>query len=144
MCSSDLLPFCGYHFGDYFNHWLKVGKTIKAAPKIFAVNWFRRDEHGKFMWPGFGDNMRVLKWIVERCEGKGGAADTPIGRMPRYEDIELKGIAGFTRDAFVELTNVDKKLWLEEVKDHERLFGELSARMPAEMLEQRKALEKAL
>ena len=139
-----MLPFCGYHFGDYFNHWLKIGKTLTQAPKIFAVNWFRRDEHGKFMWPGFGDNMRVLKWIIERCEGKSGAADTPIGRMPRYEDIELKGISGFSKKAFDDLTRVDKKLWLEEVKDHERLFGELSARMPAEMMEQRKALEKAL
>jgi phosphoenolpyruvate carboxykinase (GTP) len=141
-----MLPFCGYHFGDYFGHWLKVGKALTqaTAPKIFAVNWFRRDEMGKFMWPGFGDNMRVLKWIIERCEGKGGAADTPIGMMPRYEDIELKGITGFSKKAFEELTKVDKALWQAEVKDHERLFGELSARMPAEMMEQRKQLEKAL
>ena len=141
-----MLPFCGYHFGDYFNHWLKVGKALTqaTAPKIFAVNWFRRDEMGKFMWPGFGDNMRVLKWIIERCEGKGGATDTPIGMMPRFEDIELKGITGFSKKAFEELTKVDKTLWQAEVKDHERLFGELAARMPAEMIEQRKQLEKAL
>ncbi len=139
-----MLPFCGYHFGDYFGHWLKVGKALTQAPKIFAVNWFRRDEHGKFMWPGFGDNMRVLKWIIERCEGKGGAADTPIGMMPRFEDIELKGITGFSKKAFEELTKVDKTLWQAEVKDHERLFGELASRMPAEMIEQRKQLEKAL
>ncbi|HTE14274.1 MAG TPA: phosphoenolpyruvate carboxykinase (GTP), partial [Burkholderiales bacterium] len=106
-----MLPFCGYHFGDYFNHWLKVGKTLAHAPKIFAVNWFRRDEHGKFIWPGFGDNMRVLKWIIERCEGKSGASDTPIGKMPRYEDMELKGITGFSKKAFDELTKVDKTLW---------------------------------
>ena len=141
-----MLPFCGYHFGDYFGHWLKVGKSLStaAAPKIFAVNWFRRDEHGKFMWPGFGDNMRVLKWIIERCEGKGGATETPVGKMPRYEDMELKGIAGFSKQAFEELTHVDKAMWQAEVKDHERLFGELAARMPVEMIEQRKALEKAL
>ncbi len=139
-----MLPFCGYHFGDYFNHWLKVGKTVAQAPKIFAVNWFRRDELGKFMWPGYGENMRVLKWIIERCEGKSGAADTAIGKMPRYEDMELKGIGGFSKKAFDELTKVDKKLWQAEVKDHERLFGELLARMPAEMLEQRRQLEKAL
>ena len=141
-----MLPFCGYHFGDYFNHWLKVGKALTqaTAPKIFAVNWFRRDEMGKFMWPGFGDNMRVLKWIIERCEGKGGATDTPIGMMPRFEDIELKGITGFSKKAFEELTKVDKTLWQAEVKDHERLFGELAARMPAEMIEQRNQLEKAL
>jgi len=139
-----MLPFCGYHFGDYFNHWLKVGKALTQAPKIFAVNWFRRDEHGKFMWPGYGDNMRVLKWIVERCEGKSGATDTPVGRMPRYEDMELSGINGFSKAAFEKLTEVDGALWKEEVKDHERLFGELASRMPAEMIELRKQLERAL
>ena len=141
-----MLPFCGYHFGDYFGHWLKVGKALTqtVAPKIFAVNWFRRDEHGKFMWPGFGDNMRVLKWIIERCEGKAGATDTPVGKMPRYEDMELKGITGFSKKAFDDLTKVDKTLWQAEVKDHERLFGELASRMPAEMNEQRKQLEQAL
>ena len=139
-----MLPFCGYHFGDYFKHWLNIGKSLKQTPKMFAVNWFRRDEHGKFMWPGFGDNMRVLKWIIERCEGKGGATDTPVGKMPRYEDMELSGISGFSKAAFEKLTEVDGALWKEEVKDHERLFGELAARMPAEMIEQRKQLEKAL
>ncbi len=139
-----MLPFCGYHFGDYFNHWLKVGKALTQAPKIFAVNWFRKDENGKFMWPGYGDNMRVLKWIIERCEGKGGAADTPVGKMPRYEDMELSGIKDFSKAAFEKLTEVDGALWKEEVKDHERLFGELASRMPAEMMEQRKQLEKAL
>ena len=139
-----MLPFCGYHFGDYFKHWLNIGKSLKQAPKMFAVNWFRRDEHGKFMWPGFGDNMRVLKWIIERCEGKGGAVDTPVGKMPRYEDMELSGISGFSKAAFEKLTEVDGALWKEEVKDHERLFGELAARMPAEMIEQRRQLEKAL
>ena len=139
-----MLPFCGYHFGDYFNHWLNIGKSLKQAPKMFAVNWFRRDEHGKFMWPGFGDNMRVLKWIIERCEGKGGATDTPVGKMPRYEDMELSGISGFSKAAFEKLTEVDGALWKEEVKDHERLFGELAVRMPAAMIEQRKQLEKAL
>ena len=121
-----------------------MGKALKKEPKIFAVNWFRRDEHGKFMWPGFGDNMRVLKWIIERCEGKGGAAETPVGMMPRFEDIELKGINGFSKNAFDELMCVDRDLWKAEVKDHERLFGELSARMPAEMIEQRRLLEQAL
>ena len=139
-----MLPFCGYHFGDYFNHWLKLGRALTPAPKIFAVNWFRRDEHGKFMWPGYGDNMRVLKWIIERCEGKGGATDTPIGKMPRYEDMELSGINGFSKAAFEKLTEVDGTLWKAEVKDHERMFGELASRMPAEMMERRKQLEQAL
>jgi len=139
-----MLPFCGYHFGDYFKHWLTIGKSLKRAPRMFSVNWFRRDEHGKFMWPGFGDNMRVLKWIIERCEGKCGAADTPIGKMPHYEDMELSGIKGFLKTTFKKLTEVDSKLWKKEVKDHERLFGELAERMPAEIIEQRKQLEKAL
>ncbi len=139
-----MLPFCGYHFGDYFNHWLNIGKSLQQVPKMFAVNWFRRDEHGKFMWPGFGDNMRVLKWIIERCEGKGGATDSPVGKMPRYEDMELSGINGFSKAAFEKLTEVDGALWKEEVKDHERLFGELASRMPAEMIEQRRQLEQAL
>ena len=139
-----MLPFCGYHFGDYFNHWLKVGKALTQAPKIFAVNWFRRDEHGKFMWPGYGDNMRVLKWVIERCEGKGGAVDTPIGIMPRFEDMELSGISGFSKAAFEKLTEVDAPLWKAEVKDHERMFGDLASRMPAEMMERRRQLEQAL
>ena len=96
------------------------------------------------MWPGYGDNMRVLKWIIERCEGKGGATDTPIGKMPRYEDMELSGINGFSKAAFEKLTEVDGTLWKAEVKDHERMFGELASRMPAEMMERRKQLEQAL
>jgi phosphoenolpyruvate carboxykinase (GTP) len=139
-----MLPFCGYHFGDYFNHWLKLGKALTHAPKIFAVNWFRRDDNGKFMWPGFGDNMRVLKWIIERCEGRSGATETPVGNMPRYEDMEMGGISGFSKADFEKLTAVDHALWKDEVKDHERLFGELASRMPAEMVEQRRQLEKAL
>jgi phosphoenolpyruvate carboxykinase (GTP) len=139
-----MLPFCGYHFGDYFKHWLNVGSKVKQAPKIFAVNWFRRDSNGKFMWPGFGDNMRVLKWVVERCEGKSGATETPIGNMPRYEDMEWNGMSSFSREAFDELTHVDHDAWRAEVKDHEELFGKLQSRLPAEMTAQRQALEKAL
>jgi phosphoenolpyruvate carboxykinase (GTP) len=139
-----MLPFCGYHFGDYFRHWLEVGAKIKQAPKIFAVNWFRRDSNGKFMWPGFGDNMRVLKWVVERCEGKSGATETPIGNMPRYEDIEWGGLAGFSRETFDTLTHVDRDAWRAEIKDHDELFGRLESRLPAEMAAQRKALEQTL
>ncbi|MDP1538339.1 MAG: phosphoenolpyruvate carboxykinase (GTP) [Burkholderiales bacterium] len=139
-----MLPFCGYHFGDYFKHWLNVGARLKSAPKIFAVNWFRRDSNGKFMWPGFGDNMRVLKWVVERCEGKSGATETPIGHMPRYEDMEWQGMSGFTREIFDELTHVDHDAWRAEFKDHEELFGKLHSRLPAEMTTQRQVLENAL
>jgi phosphoenolpyruvate carboxykinase (GTP) len=139
-----MLPFCGYHFGDYFKHWLSVGSKVKVPPKIFAVNWFRRDSNGKFMWPGFGDNMRVLKWVVERCEGKSGATETPIGNMPRYEDMEWGGIGSFSRETFDELTHVDRDAWRAEIKDHDELFGKLKSRLPAEMTAQRQALEKAL
>ncbi len=139
-----MLPFCGYHFGDYFKHWLSVGSKVKVQPKIFAVNWFRRDSNGKFMWPGFGDNMRVLKWVVERCEGKSGATETPIGNMPRYEDMEWSGMSSFSREAFDELTHVDHDAWRAEIKDHDELFGKLKSRLPAEMTAQRQALEKAL
>ena len=139
-----MLPFCGYHFGDYFRHWLKVGAGLKHAPRIFGVNWFRRDENGKFLWPGFGENMRVLKWIIERCEGKGGAVDTPIGHMPRYEDLEWEGLASVNRETYAKLSAVDAGLWREELKAHAGLFDKLKSRLPGEMVRQREELERAL
>jgi phosphoenolpyruvate carboxykinase (GTP) len=138
-----MLPFCGYHFGDYFRHWLKLGKQLSEPPKIFSVNWFRRDENGKFMWPGYGDNMRVLKWIVERCQGTAGAVDTPIGRMPRYEDLDLQGL-NISREAYEKLAAVDPKAWRNEVQDHGKLFDQLKSRLPGELEDTRKELEKAL
>jgi phosphoenolpyruvate carboxykinase (GTP) len=138
-----MLPFCGYHFGDYFQHWLKLGKQLSEPPKIFSVNWFRRDENGKFMWPGYGDNMRVLKWIVERCQGTAGAVDTSIGRMPRYEDLDLQGL-NISREAYEKLAAVDPKAWRNEVQDHGKLFDQLKSRLPGEMEDKRKELEKAL
>ena len=112
-----MLPFCGYHFGDYFQHWLKVGSALKEPPRIFGVNWFRLDENGKFMWPGYGENMRVLKWVVERCNGNAGAVDTPLGHMPRYEDMEWQGLDGFSRGRFEQLVAVDRTV-ARRVKDH--------------------------
>jgi phosphoenolpyruvate carboxykinase (GTP) len=138
-----MLPFCGYHFGDYFKHWLKLGRSLSAPPKIFSVNWFRRDENGKFMWPGFGENMRVLKWIVERCEGTAPAKDTPIGRMPRYEDLDWNGL-NVTRQDYEKLTNVDPQAWREEVRDHSRLFEQLKTRLPSELADKRRELEQAI
>ena len=138
-----MLPFCGYHFGDYFQHWLKVGRMLKERPKIFSVNWFRRDENGRFLWPGYGENMRVLKWIVERCEGKAGAKDTPIGRMPRYEDLDWEGL-DVSRETYDKLATVDPAAWREEIKDHRTLFEQLQSRLPGDLAEKRKELEQAL
>jgi len=138
-----MLPFCGYHFGDYFKHWLELGRAIKTPPKVFSVNWFRRDENGKFIWPGYGENMRVLKWVVERCEGKAGAKDTPIGRMPRYEDLYLEGL-DVSRETYEKLTNVDTTAWRDEAKDHARLFEDLKSRLPKELAQRRDELERAL
>ncbi len=138
-----MLPFCGYHFGDYFRHWLEIGRSLKQPPRIFGVNWFRLDENGKFLWPGYGENMRVLKWVVERCEGNGGAVDTPLGRMPRYEDMEWRGL-DLGRARFAELTKIDPAQWRKEVQEHAELFDKLKARMPKELLALRDRLEQAL
>ncbi|MDH3287112.1 MAG: phosphoenolpyruvate carboxykinase (GTP) [Betaproteobacteria bacterium] len=139
-----MLPFCGYHFGDYFQHWLKLGRGLKNPPRIFGVNWFRRDEQGKFLWPGFGENMRVLQWIVGRCEGKGGAVETPVGRVPHYEDLDWKGLENFDRARFEKLMKLDDGQWRAELKEHAELFETLRARLPKELIVQREALERGL
>jgi len=139
-----MLPFCGYHYGDYFNHWLKLGHSLKNPPRIYGVNWFRRDEQGKFLWPGFGENMRVLQWVVGRCEGKGGAVETPVGRMPRYEDLEWTGLEKFDRSRFEKLMKLDDAQWRTELKEHAELFDKLKARLPKEFDELRGQLERAL
>jgi len=138
-----MLPFCGYHFGDYFQHWLKLGRGLKNPPRIFGVNWFRRDEQGKFMWPGFGENMRVLQWIVRRCEGSDKASPTPIGNMPRYEDLEWNGLEGFDRTRFEKLMALDREQWRTELKGHAELFEKLKTRLPKELDQLRGQLERA-
>jgi phosphoenolpyruvate carboxykinase (GTP) len=138
-----MLPFCGYHFGDYFSHWLKIGAELKQAPHIFGVNWFRLDENGKFIWPGFGENMRVLKWIVERCEGKGQGVETPLGVAPRYEDMDWQGMEGFDKARFEQLMTLDPAQWRQELVDHGALFEQLKSRMPGELMAKREELAKA-
>ncbi len=138
-----MLPFCGYHFGDYFQHWLKLGGGLKNPPRVFGVNWFRRDEQGKFLWPGFGENMRVLQWIVRRCEGSDNAVRTPVGSMPRYQDLEWKGLEGFDRARFEQLMALDKEHWSTELADHAQLFDKLRSRLPKELDQLRAQLERA-
>jgi phosphoenolpyruvate carboxykinase (GTP) len=126
-----MLAFCGYNMGDYFAHWLKMGRAVKQLPKIFRVNWFRRDANGKFLWPGFGENIRVLAWIVERCQGRGQGVETPLGTMPRYQELNWQGLEKVTPARFDELTRVDPNAWKEELRSHDELFGKLGARLPA-------------
>ena len=134
-----MLPFCGYHMGDYFRHWIQMQRSLSETPRIFHVNWFRKDTEGKFIWPGFGENMRVLKWIVDRAHGRALAKETPIGWVPHYEDIEWKGL-DFPKDKFEELQAFDRQAWREEVLGHEELFLDLHNRLPPETIYERELL----
>ncbi len=143
-----MLPFMGYNMSDYFQHWLDMGKKIAAEnaavlPKIYCVNWFRTDEAGKFVWPGFGDNMRVLKWMLDRIEGKAGGVENVFGTTPRFDDINWDGI-NFTQEQFDTITSIDKAAWNEEIKLHTELFEKLAYHLPQELVETKAALEKRL
>jgi phosphoenolpyruvate carboxykinase (GTP) len=127
-----MLPFMGYHIGDYVNHWLQFGRNLPNPPRIFSVNWFRKDEDGKFLWPGFGQNIRVLKWIVERLRGTVSAVESPIGWMPRYEDMDWTGLDDFSREQFIELMDVDREKWKKELLSHEELFERMYDKLPKE------------
>jgi phosphoenolpyruvate carboxykinase (GTP) len=134
-----MLPFCGYHMGDYFRHWIKMQRTLNVTPRVFHVNWFRKDASGRFLWPGFGENMRVLKWIVDRVHGRTQAKETPIGWTPNYDSIEWKGL-DFGRDQFEQLQEVDRTAWRNEVMGHEELFIKLHDHLPPEMIYERELL----
>ncbi|MCS6972748.1 MAG: phosphoenolpyruvate carboxykinase domain-containing protein, partial [Leptospiraceae bacterium] len=127
-----MLPFCGYHIADYFNHWLQMGRNLGNPPRMFFVNWFRKDKDGKFIWPGFGENMRVLQWIVDRVHGKGTAIESPLGWMPRYEEMDWTGL-DFPREKFNELMTIDTRLWKNEALQHEELFDSIYDKLPKEL-----------
>jgi phosphoenolpyruvate carboxykinase (GTP) len=127
-----MLPFAGYHMGDYFSHWLDFGRSIPEPPRIFSVNWFRKNEEGKFAWPGFGENMRILKWVVERARGTSKGVETPLGWQPRYEHLDWRGL-DFTQEDFDKVMNLDRDIWLKEIAMHDDLFFKLYDRLPKEM-----------
>jgi phosphoenolpyruvate carboxykinase (GTP) len=139
-----MLPFLGYHMGDYFNHWLQFGRDLPNAPRMFGVNWFRKNDKGAFTWPGFGDNMRVLKWIMERCKGRASAVECPIGWQPRYRDMDWTGLEHFQAEHFKELMMIDRELWKQEVSGHEELFEKIYDRIPKEFLFMKELLLSAL
>ncbi len=134
-----MLPFCGYNMGDYFRHWMNMQRNLSETPRIFHVNWFRKDQDGKFIWPGFSENMRVLKWICDRVRAGGRAKETPIGWVPRYKDIDWTGL-NFSEEKFEELQAFDRAAWRAEVLGHEELFLDLHAHLPKEMVYERELL----
>jgi phosphoenolpyruvate carboxykinase (GTP) len=142
-----MLPFCGYNMADYFGHWLKVGEAAgsdaKQLPRIYVVNWFRKSAEGKFLWPGFGDNARVLKWIVERLEGEADATDTPIGRLPAEGSLDVEGLA-MREGALGELLSVDPAIWSEEAKLSAADLRKLGERVPKQIWAEQQALEQRL
>lgn len=134
-----MLPFCGYHMADYFDYWLSFGRKLPRPPHIFGVNWFRIDENGKFQWPGFGDNMRVLRWIVERVQGKVGAVESPLGWLPRWKDLDTRGL-DYSEKQFDDIMKLDRDVWKKELLSHEELFVDLNDKLPRDMIFMRQLL----
>jgi phosphoenolpyruvate carboxykinase (GTP) len=138
-----MLPFCGYNMGQYFQHWLDMGKKMEKPPKIFHVNWFNLDENGNFMWPGFGENLRVLEWIMGRCMKTAGSKLTPIGYIPKVDDLDLNGLS-VSNEVIEKLLSIDTDDWIEEAKDIEKFFKTFGSDLPVEMKSQLKALQERL
>jgi len=135
-----MLPFCGYHMGDYFRHWFKMQRGLTETPRVFNVNWFRKDAAGNWLWPGFGENMRPLRWIVERATGRTGGKETPIGWMPRYQDLDWRGMADFSEADFDQLMDIDRDRLKMQTLQHEELFLKLFEHLPKEMIFERELL----
>lgn len=138
-----MLPFCGYNMSDYFQHWLDMGKKMKNPPSIFHVNWFRTDEEGKFMWPGYGENLRILEWIIDRSKGRAEAKETPIGYIPELKDIDMTGL-DISDDTMDKLLSIDKAEWEKELEEHKEFFKKFGDELPAKIQEEHDKLEKRL
>lgn len=134
-----MLPFCGYNMGDYFKHWLEMGKKMSNPPKIFHVNWFRTNEEGQFIWPGFGDNFRVIEWMLKRCENKADANEAPIGYLPKPEDINIEGL-NLSADTLKSLLSIDTESWLADIKNIEEFYAKIGDAIPQELIEELKRL----
>ncbi|MEG0598242.1 MAG: phosphoenolpyruvate carboxykinase domain-containing protein, partial [Oscillospiraceae bacterium] len=138
-----MLPFCGYHMGDYWQHWLDMGKKMTHQPAIFNVNWFRTDDNGDFIWPGFGDNLRVLEWMMKRCFHETDGVESPIGTLPYYDDIDLYD-SGVTEETLKDLLTVDPALWREETRGIREFYAKFGDRLPHELAEELDRLERKL
>jgi len=138
-----MLPFCGYNMADYFKHWLSMGKKMPKPPKIFFVNWFRKDKSGKFVWPGFADNLRVLNWILDRSQRNVGAIETPLGYIPKYEDVDMDGLE-FPRKKWDELFSINTKEWKEELFEQKVFLNKFGKRLPKRLIKEYKAFDKRL
>ena len=136
-----MLPFCGYNMSNYFSHWISMGKKLgNKAPKIFNVNWFRTDENGNFIWPGFGDNLRVIEWILKRCENEVLANDSKIGYLPFSSDINISGLS-LSKETLEGLIEVDDELWKDEIVQIEEFYNKFEGNLPSELLEELKNLK---
>ena len=141
--SMAMKPFCGYNFADYWTHWLSFEGRVRHLPRVFHVNWFRQDKDGKFLWPGFGDNLRVLSWVIDRCEGRAEARDTPIGFLPRAEDLDLDGVK-LADGALQQLLDLDRDAWHREIDQIGAYLEEFGERTPPALREQCQRVKKAL
>jgi len=136
-------PFCGYNYGDYWAHWLSFEDRVAKLPRIFHVNWFRQDKNGKFLWPGFGDNLRVLSWVIDRCEGRVGAEETPIGYLPHKKDIDLKGLS-LPEETLHQLLDLDYQAWHKEIDDIGAYLEEFGGRLPPALRAEYQRVKSAL